>query len=178
MKLCSVTGCETRHIAKGYCPKHYYSWSTYGDPERTSQVRLCSVEGCSNVHCALGLCRKHWKRQHKGLPLDMPDRYGLTQEERQERNRLRSAAHRTVTDQEVIDTYGTDCHLCGDPIDMQAPRYPAGGEGWERGFQREHVIALANGGPDTLDNTRPSHALCNVRKGVRDLQAILDTNVC
>lgn len=30
--ICSVEGCETKVIARGWCHKHYKRWQTYGDP--------------------------------------------------------------------------------------------------------------------------------------------------
>jgi hypothetical protein len=70
------------------------------------------------------------------------------------------------TELQVLETYGTDCHLCNGPVDLTAPRstwYP----GWENGLQIDHVLAIANGGPDTLENVRPSHGYCNLSKGDR-----------
>lgn len=29
----------------------------------------------------------------------------------------------------------------------------------------DHIIALADGGSDTIDNKQPTHAACNLRKG-------------
>lgn len=67
------------------------------------------------------------------------------------------------TDQDVIDLYGTNCHICNDPIDFNAPRQ-CGKEGWELGLQIDHVYPLSKGGSDTLDNVRPAHGYCNNRK--------------
>lgn len=67
-------------------------------------------------------------------------------------------------DQDVLDLYGTDCHICGEPINLNAPR-GCGPEGWELGLHIDHLIPLANGGDDTIENVRPSHGLCNVKKG-------------
>jgi hypothetical protein len=67
------------------------------------------------------------------------------------------------TEVEALELYGIDCHLCMEPIDMDAPRN-CRGEGWERGLHFDHVISLSNGGPDNLENIRPSHAVCNLRK--------------
>lgn len=64
------------------------------------------------------------------------------------------------TDQEVIDLYGTDCHICGKPIDFEAPRQ-CGKKGWEMGLQIDHIIPLSKGGSDTIDNVKPSHGYCN-----------------
>jgi 5-methylcytosine-specific restriction endonuclease McrA len=47
---------------------------------------------------------------------------------------------------------------------MDAPRR-IGVPGWSKGLHVEHVIALANGGLHSLDNCRPAHGICNVRKG-------------
>lgn len=35
MKTCSVEGCNNKHVAKGYCQKHYYQIKKYGETERT-----------------------------------------------------------------------------------------------------------------------------------------------
>lgn len=47
------------------------------------------------------------------------------------------------------------CHLCGDGIDSLAD------------LHFDHVIPLSKGGPHVAANIRPSHALCNLRKGDR-----------
>lgn len=31
-RLCSVEGCGKKHLAKGYCVKHYRRWTDHGDP--------------------------------------------------------------------------------------------------------------------------------------------------
>lgn len=63
----------------------------------------------------------------------------------------------------VIFTYGTICHLCNGEVDLDAPRQP-GLPGWEMGLHVDHVIPLSKGGDDTLENVRPSHGKCNIRK--------------
>lgn len=32
MRTCSIPGCEKRHAARGWCPKHYKRWRITGDP--------------------------------------------------------------------------------------------------------------------------------------------------
>lgn len=64
----------------------------------------------------------------------------------------------------VIDTYGSDCHLCDKAIDLKASR-KVGASGWEMSLHIDHVIPLSKGGDDTLENVRPSHAQCNLIKG-------------
>ena len=67
------------------------------------------------------------------------------------------------TDQDVIDKYGSDCHICNQPIDFNAPRQ-CGKDGWELGLQIDHLFPLSKGGSDTLENARPSHGYCNNKK--------------
>jgi 5-methylcytosine-specific restriction endonuclease McrA len=62
--------------------------------------------------------------------------------------------------QQILDMYGTDCHICNNTIDLDAPRQ-CGKPGWENGLQIDHVIPLSKGGPDTIDNLRPAHGYCN-----------------
>jgi 5-methylcytosine-specific restriction endonuclease McrA len=65
--------------------------------------------------------------------------------------------------EQVIQKYGTVCYLCNFEIDMDAPRNCIG-DNWEMGLHIDHVIDLQYGGPDSLDNVRPTHAKCNLNK--------------
>ena len=67
------------------------------------------------------------------------------------------------SDQQVLETYGTNCHICSLPIDLDAPR-KTGDPGWEKGLHIDHVYPLSKGGLDTLENVRPAHGKCNVIK--------------
>lgn len=67
----------------------------------------------------------------------------------------------------VLKVYGTLCNICGEEIDLDAPRSAQAGENWQRGLHLDHVIPLSRGGTHTLDNLRPAHALCNIRKNRR-----------
>jgi len=67
---------------------------------------------------------------------------------------------------EVFVVHGTNCHICGLPIDFSAPRRSFA-PGWEKGLQLDHVIPLTRGGSDELENVKPSHGLCNLSKGNR-----------
>lgn len=71
--------------------------------------------------------------------------------------------HEPYTEAEILELWGTDCHICGEPIDLEAPRR-AGLPGWEQGLHMDHVTALINGGPDTKENVKPAHGICNLRK--------------
>ena len=83
---------------------------------------------------------------------------------RNSRARRKNVYTERYTKDEVLAKWGTECHICGEPIDLSAPRYN-GLEGWERGLQLDHVIPLINGGEDTIRNVKPAHGLCNLKKG-------------
>lgn len=77
--------------------------------------------------------------------------------ERKKRNKSK------YTQLQVIALYGTNCHLCNDPIDFFAP--VMGKEGWEKGLHIDHVIPVSQNGADSIENVRPAHAICNLKKG-------------
>jgi len=90
--------------------------------------------------------------------------------EQNRRNRVISQGTRRArgdvvrfTYDEVLVTYGSDCHICLEGIDLAAPK-KCGSPGWERSLWLDHVIPLAKGGAHSLENMRPSHALCNLKK--------------
>ncbi len=82
---------------------------------------------------------------------------------RKRRARQRENTHSPYTLEQMFDAYGTDCYLCGEAIDLTAPRQ-TGQEGWEKGLHIEHYVDIALGGDDTLENVRPAHGLCNLTK--------------
>ena len=65
---------------------------------------------------------------------------------------------------EVLEKYGLSCHICGKPIDLNAPRFQ-GKPGWRHGLQIDHIVPISRGGSDTIDNVRPVHGFCNLSKG-------------
>jgi 5-methylcytosine-specific restriction endonuclease McrA len=69
------------------------------------------------------------------------------------------------TKAQVLELYGTECYLCSNPINPQAPRRIGKEKGWELGLHIDHVIPIVSGGSDTLKNVRPTHAICNMQKG-------------
>ena len=82
---------------------------------------------------------------------------------RKRRTLILGNEHTPYTEQEIIDIYGTNCHICLEPIDFNAPRHPAK-PGWQKGFHIDHLIPVSKNGSDTLENVRPAHALCNISK--------------
>lgn len=82
---------------------------------------------------------------------------------------LKSVQTKRYTEAQVLAVYGEICHLCNGQIDMSAPRW-TGAQGWESGLQIDHVIPISKGGPDSLENVRPSHGKCNLFKSANVLE--------
>ena len=72
--------------------------------------------------------------------------------------------YENYTEQQVIELYGVTCYLCDEQVDLEASRQ-SGAQGWETGLHIDHLVPVSKGGPDTLENVRPTHGKCNLRKG-------------
>jgi 5-methylcytosine-specific restriction endonuclease McrA len=59
----------------------------------------------------------------------------------------------------VIATYGVNCWLCGKPIVKGLGKARASTD--LDGFSVDHVVPVALGGTNDLDNLRPAHRQCN-----------------
>lgn len=77
--------------------------------------------------------------------------------------------HEPYTEDEVLQEYGSNCHICTEPIDLAASRKVGVGE-WKRGFHIDHLVPLSKGGMDSLINVRPAHAECNLSKNAKVIQ--------
>ena len=86
-----------------------------------------------------------------------PEKYA--QYTRKRRASKASAISERYTNQDILDTWGTDCHICLAPVDLIAPRVGPG-----EGLHLDHVIPLSKGGNDTISNVKPSHGRCNMSK--------------
>ena len=84
---------------------------------------------------------------------------------RRRRARIRKVETRPYSEAQVLEKYGLLCHICGVTIDVEAPRKQSKGDAWHMGLHIDHLVPISSGGGDTLDNVRPSHAICNLRKG-------------
>ena len=59
---------------------------------------------------------------------------------------------------EVVRTYGSNCSVCQEPIDLELKRTS------RMGLTVDHWIPLSKGGSDDLSNLRPAHWICNLKK--------------
>jgi hypothetical protein len=78
-------------------------------------------------------------------------RVGVLMRNTTTRNRIREALKRDQA----------PCHICGGEIMWDAHHLDP------LAFQADHVVSLHRGGPDTLDNSLPSHRKCNREKSSR-----------
>jgi len=116
--------------------------------------------------------REHANAYQRNLRKDNPRFLELhNAASRRRRARIRGQGYEFYTEVDVLNKYGTNCHLCDMEIDIDAPRSGRSRGalelGWEEGLHIDHVIPIAKGGPDILDNVRPAHARCNLSKGVK-----------
>lgn len=126
--------------------KNGYDWHRRGMNE-------IPCHPCREAMKAYWVYQRTLKDRGRGL---RPVEYGAKQE--------------PYTLKQVINIYGTNCHICLDLIDMDAPRRVGWG-GWEKGLHIDHVIPLSKGGDDTLENVRPSHGQCNIMKHTKILNS-------
>lgn len=61
----------------------------------------------------------------------------------------------------------SSCHICGQPIDYTLPHTDP------RSLVEDHIIPIARGGPDTLDNLAAAHRDCNSLKRARLVAPII-----
>jgi hypothetical protein len=69
---------------------------------------------------------------------------------------------------DIISLYGSICHICKIDIDLSLPRKTSI-PGWEMGLHIDHLVPISKGGPDTLENVRPAHGICNLKKHAKTL---------
>ena len=63
-RICSIEGCERKHMARGWCSLHY---------GRMRVTRPCSVNGCEVNAWSRDLCNAHYQRwRHHGSTGDAP----------------------------------------------------------------------------------------------------------
>lgn len=117
-------------------------------------IRARSREHYASNSEAMKSYQKRYRQEHPGY---------VQMFNRRNRAMRRAVPHELYSTELILSLFGTDCHICLEPIDLEAPRTP-GASGWERALHLDHVIPISRGGTDLIENIRPAHGLCNLRK--------------
>jgi len=128
----------------------------------------CKCDNCRQWNTLRNFYRKNTKTEYR-------ERQKLSsrkwKKENPESNRRSEAKRRAAysekyTEAQVLSLYGYNCNVCKKEIDLKSNRSP-GKLGWELSLHIDHLVPIARGGADTLENVRPTHGICNVKKGAR-----------
>lgn len=86
---CTIAGCKSRELARGWCVKHYNRWKQHGAAEAEVRERLgsrkgepCDADRCMAPIVAKGFCPTHYRRWRLyGDPLATAPRLNKTIEQ-------------------------------------------------------------------------------------------------
>lgn len=150
-EFCGISFMPKKRDAK-YCPDNWCSQKAYKLRKSLNQALPktfdVSCDGCGTKFTAkkpdARWCSKTCANRHWGNV-------------RARQARVRDAG--SYADRDVFIRDNWVCHLCGELIDAQLSRTDP------MGATIDHVVPLAHGGDDSLENVRAAHFSCNVRKG-------------
>lgn len=132
----------------------------------------CKCDNCKKWNTLRNFYRNNTRIEYKKRQLQSSKKWKSNNLESGRRNESRRRALKNkngfsiYTESQVLELYGSSCYLCNKEIDMKASRLAGRGQ-WEYGLNIDHVMPISKGGPDTIENVRPSHVLCNIRKGAK-----------
>lgn len=124
-----------------------------GDYDRCRKANITACDPCKAGAAA-------YIRSKKKDPKYREYRKG---QNRRRDKRVRQNGFEYYNTQDILNTWGYDCHICNTPIDFSVSRQ-CGSPGWELSLHLDHVIPLSKGGTDTVSNVKPAHAKCNIYK--------------
>lgn len=176
--------CESCQIAKKAYDRSVYEANKEKKAAQARAWKLANAEYDKEIKKNWYLANKEktqlkarkWYLENQELTIKRANEWAEKNPERNRESKRRVSHRRRVrkqngisapyTETQVLETYGSDCHICNKPIDLNAPR-TIKKEGWKLGLHIDHLIPISKGGNDTLENVRPSHGICNVKKGAR-----------
>jgi hypothetical protein len=189
---CSVDGCKNASHTKTWCKSHYAQWRRTGlvkpfGYKWAAAGGLCVVCGSAvkagagrRKHCS-GRCqamdsRHEGKRPQEascvkcGASINFLEITRRGQFRRTDAKLCRSCrvdCRWAMTADELAERDGTDCGICGDPVDMSLV-HP--------NMMRksvDHILARANGGLDIPENLALTHLWCNCAKSNRTVTSAM-----
>ena len=72
---CTIEGCGSRAVCRGWCRMHYGRWRRHGDPAALPRSKkLCMAPECDEEHYAKGWCKQHYDMQRRRGTTAPPER--------------------------------------------------------------------------------------------------------
>jgi 5-methylcytosine-specific restriction endonuclease McrA len=141
----------------------------YAVTHREQLAKLSAKHRAKNIDKARAASLK-WNKEH-------PEELRIAS--RRRRAAKLQNGYAPYTEDQILNTYGLTCYLCDHPIDLKYPRRIGKEDGWELGLHIDHVVPIVSGGSDTLENVRPTHAICNMKKGSKmdDFEVEIDPSL-
>lgn len=184
---CSVDGCDSPARKRGWCASHYHQARVSGADPKPFKYKWAALAPCMNcggehdgsahrLFCS-GVCRVSY--QHYGGPRPTSTecvacgaKIDLTERGKQGQLRKtvvrfcrpckRDYAKYKMSARELAQRDGTDCGICGQPVDMKLTR----ADGLECPSV-DHIIPRARGGSHEPTNLQLAHLRCNMAKSDR-----------
>ena len=158
--MCSSDGCERPARVKGMCrpcyDADYHRKNAALKCEAAAVWRRDNPDRVKELNAAWRAANADREREQKrAYRAANPERIRESSRQRQMRRKARKRGC-VVTDAdyaEILAEFGMVCHICDGEIESK------------RDLHFDHVIPLSRGGAHSRSNIRPSHALCNRRKG-------------
>lgn len=134
---CSIDGCESKHLAKGLCSKHYTRMLRHGATSddtllRTRNEGPCSVEGCEQPMRKRAWCAAHYSQwtqtgtvkpfAYKWAEWGSCKVCGEKCTVRGRREFCSGRCQQLFSRHQGVPPAAKTCERCGDEIDMFTPR--------------------------------------------------------
>ena len=129
--------------------------------------RQCTHDGCDRPTRARGMCSMHYKQWARAEGLVKPEPWDDRRKNNHHLRRARmigNGPYELVTIDALMARDHNTCNVCDEHIDPTL-EYPN-----PMSKSIDHIIAVSRGGEHTMNNTAPSHLICNVRKNDKPLE--------
>lgn len=129
--------------------------------------RQCTKPGCDRPLRARGMCSMHYKRWARAEGLVKPEPWDDRRKNNHHLRRARMTGNgpcELVTIDALMARDNNTCNVCDEHIDPTL-EYPN-----PMSKSIDHIIAVSRGGEHTMNNTAPSHLICNIRKNDKPLE--------